>query len=232
MATDNVSPDSGDTFDRLLDAMPRIADAVNAFDSEKNQRAALDALVRAIGIPVLESVAGTYASGLTGGIPTPGFATTTIPISGSGPVDAHTGDESVATAADAEPVPAKVAALRRRRPGRKWEPVRNIDFHPEGKTSLPDLAEQKQPSNADQRNLVAIFWLEQVAEIENIGVGQVLAAHKACGWPEPARADNALQVTASRHSWIDTKDMTAIETTPLGRNLVQHRMPLKKATEK
>ena len=47
---DATNPDDRDSFDRLLDAMPRIAEAVNTFSSEKNQRAALDALVRAIGL--------------------------------------------------------------------------------------------------------------------------------------------------------------------------------------
>jgi hypothetical protein len=44
------TPQGEGTFGQLLEAMPRIAEAVNAFTSEKNQRAALDALVRAIGL--------------------------------------------------------------------------------------------------------------------------------------------------------------------------------------
>jgi hypothetical protein len=139
--------------------------------------------------------------------------------------------EEPVTVNGSEPVTPPKTTARRRRPGRKWEPVRNIDFYPEGKQSLPDFAAEKQPTNADQRNLLAVWWLEQVAEMKNIGVGQVLAAYKACGWREPAHPANALQVTASRQSWIDTKDMTAIETTPQGRNLVQHQLPNKR-TEK
>jgi hypothetical protein len=221
--TTDDRPDIGDTFDRLLEAMPRIAEAVNAFSSEKNQRAALDALVRAIGIgPFFEGVAAPAVAAAPA-------AVSTTPLSDSGSYSAASVIEEPVTVNGSEPVTAPKTTARRRRPGRKWEPVRNIDFYPEGKQSLPELAEEKQPTNADQRNLLAVWWLEQVAEMKNIGVGQVLAAYKACGWREPASPDNALQVTASRQSWIDTKDMTAIETTPQGRNLVQHQLPNKKA---
>jgi hypothetical protein len=48
VATNNMG--DRDPFDRLLEAMPRIAEAVNAFSTEKNQRAALNALVDALGI--------------------------------------------------------------------------------------------------------------------------------------------------------------------------------------
>jgi len=43
-----MATNSPDTFDRLLAAMPQIAEAVNRFDSPENQRAALAALVHAI----------------------------------------------------------------------------------------------------------------------------------------------------------------------------------------
>lgn len=220
---DATNQNDRETFDRLLDAMPRIAEAVNAFSSEKNQRAALDALVRAIGITDA-AVAAPLAS---------------LPSSNHVPA-VEAGDEEVEVSADLAIEPSLLAAgapksngastsKRRRSPARKWEPVRDINFRPADKQSFKDLVTEKQPATIDQKNIVAVWWLEQIAEIEEIGVGHVLAAYKECDWREPSVPDNALQVTASREHWLDTKNMKAIVTTPSGRNVVQFDMPLKKA---
>lgn len=220
---DATNPDDRDTFDRLLEAMPHIAEAVNAFSSEKNQRAALDALVRAIGIAD------------AGGAAPPASP----PISVHMPVDETNDDEATQVPVDltTEAPPAAVetpssngaaASKRRRSPARKWEPVRDINFRPADKQSFKDLVAEKLPATIDQKNIVAVWWLEQIAEIKDIGAGHVLAAYKECDWREPSYPDNALQVTASREHWLDTKNMKAIITTPSGRNVVQFDMPLKK----
>lgn len=107
--------------------------------------------------------------------------------------------------------------------------MRDIDFRPEGKQSFKALVSEKEPKTIDQKNTIAVYWLEQIAGIEEIGVGQVLAAYKECDWREPSDPANALQATASREHWLDTKSMKAIVTTPSGRNQVKHDMPLKKA---
>lgn len=209
----DVSHETGDTFDWLLTAMPRIAEAVNAFTSEKNQRAALDALVQAIGItPVMPIVSSTPLT-----IVNDSWETTA-------PEEQDGVEEQINA-----PNGATKPSSRRRRTGRKAEPVRDIDFRPEGKQAFKDLIEEKRPTTIDQKNVIAVFWLEQVAGIEGIGVGHVMAAYKDRNWREPADSVNSLQATASREHWIDTKNMKAIVTTPSGRNQVNHEMPMAKA---
>ncbi|MER7559079.1 hypothetical protein ABTZ46_19200 [Nocardioides sp. NPDC126508] len=219
---DATSPDDRDSFDRLLDAMPRIAEAVNTFSSEKNQRAALDALVRAIGLADAGAAAPPASPPISIHLPAP-----------------EVGDDAAEDSADlvTKTSPAQTespksngtsASKRRRSPARKWEPVRDINFRPADKQSFKDLVAEKQPASIDQKNIIAVWWLEQVAELKEIGVGHVLAAYKECDWREPSYPDNALQVTASREHWLDTKNMKSILTTPSGRNVVQFDMPLKK----
>lgn len=226
MVNNTNSPDGRDKFDRLLDSMPRIAEAVNNFSSEENQRAALDALVRAIGINGSEVNVSADSS--------------TIPIhqSAGGAVDEASAQvktdvvpETSLPTAETTKANGASTSRRRRSPSRKWEPVRDIDFRPEGKQAFQDLVAEKQPATIDQKNIVAVWWLEQVAEFEEIGVGHVLAAYKECDWREPSKPDNSLQVTASRENWLDTKNMKAIATTPSGRNTVQFDMPLKKGKQ-
>lgn len=219
---DATNPVDRDTFDRLLDAMPRIAEAVNTFSSEKNQRAALDALVRAIGITDVGVAAD--ASGPISVYAPAGEVGAAEEVD----VPAQPMDETSSAAAEAPKPNGASGSKRRRGPARKWEPVRDINFRPAEKQSFKDLVAEKQPTTIDQKNIIAVWWLEQVAEIAEIGVGHVLAAYKECDWREPSHPDNALQVTASREHWLDTKNMKAIVTTPSGRNVVQYDMPLKK----
>jgi hypothetical protein len=211
----DTSSVNGDKFDRLLGAMPRIVEAVNAFSSEKNQRAALDALVQAIGIAPLTS---TLASDPA--------APDREPNTSNGDLGALVDDPGNEVEAEVGSPTVKPSA-RRRRALKKAEPVRDIDFRPEGKQAFKDLAEEKQPTTIDQKNLLAVFWLEQVASIQEIGVGHVMAAYKDRNWREPANPANSLQATASREHWIDTKNMKAIITTPSGRNEVNFEMPTK-----
>ena len=49
MNTEMTPP--GDLFDRLTEAMPKMAEAVNAFTLKDNQRLALQALLTAAGVP-------------------------------------------------------------------------------------------------------------------------------------------------------------------------------------
>lgn len=220
------SPDGRDKFDRLLDSMPRIAEAVNTFSSEKNQRAALDALVRAIGI----NVPGPGGADVSSDSSTMANHQSTGEMVDDDSAEVKTGVASETSLPAAETSKANGASTSRRRraPSRKWEPVRDINFRPADKQSFKDLVAEKQPTTIDQKNIVAVWWLEQVAEFEEIGVGHVLAAYKECDWREPSKPDNSLQVTASRENWLDTKNMKAIATTPSGRNTVQFDMPFNK----
>lgn len=220
---DATNPDDRDTFDRLLEEMPRIAEAVNTFSSEKNQRAALDALVRAIGITDAGAAEPPARPPIS--IHMPADETSDNDVA---EVSADVVTETSPAAGETPKFNGASASKRRRSPARKWEPVRDINFRPADKQSFKDLVAEKQPATIDQKNIVAVWWLEQIAEIKEIGVGHVLAAYKDCDWREPSYPDNALQVTASREHWLDTKNMKAITTTPSGRNVVQFDMPLKK----
>ncbi|GLY88616.1 hypothetical protein [Actinoallomurus iriomotensis] len=216
---DEVSTNDEQMFDRLLDAMPRIAEAVNAFSSEDNQRTAFDVLMRTMGVgassppapdvpDMPEQIPGDESGSAE---PAPVAEVAEVP-----PADGP--------APTSRPGSTAKASARRRRVPKKIEPVRDIDFHPDGKQSFKDLVEDKEPKTLDHKNLLAVYWLEQVAEVTEIGVGHVAAAFKNRDWREPANPANALQVTASREHWLDTKDMTAISTTPSGRNTVKFEM--------
>jgi hypothetical protein len=207
-----------DQFDRLLEAMPRIAEAINLFGSAEVQRSAFDALIASMGVSRPRQVA---------------------PVLGESDEDTPVAESDKGARVDEEePDPRGAASTgSRRRRGRtvgkrSWEPIRDIDFRPEGKQAFKDLVGEKEPVTQDQKNLLAVYWLERVAGSQEIGVGHVMAAYKECDWREPAKPANSLQVTASREHWIDTKNMKSILTTPSGRNMVNHDMPVAQKSKK
>lgn len=206
-------------FERLLDAMPRIAEVIKNFESGAMQQRAFDALVQSFG-----TVTTTGSQD-------------TKPISVNTSVDPKVTDQinQASPSQEAEPSIISNPDARtsktngsRKRPRRQWTAERDIDFWPPGKKSFSDLVAEKLPTTMDQKNLIAVYWFEQEAEHEEINIGKILAAYKAVGWAEPRQADSRLRSTACREHWIDTSTMKAIKTTPGGRNMVQHRMPIKK----
>ncbi|MGA6223084.1 hypothetical protein ACPESV_22455 [Streptomyces umbrinus] len=197
-------------FDKLLDSMPRIAESINAFTSKEVQRKAFDALVGALNI----SPAGAEE----------------VEVDLLENNDNGIDSESTTSDSFSESPQSSEAEKKRRKPKpkRDWTAVKDIGFRPEGKTSFKDFVEGKQPSTIDLKGLAAVYYFEQILELEEIGVGHVMAAYKEAGWRNPSNPQNSLQATSSRHHWLDTSNMKAIRTTQRGRDFVEHDMPAKK----
>jgi hypothetical protein len=211
--TTSVSPEN--TFDRLLGAMPRIAAAVNQFKTEENQRAALDALVRAIGLADDAPTGPEVAPSLT----------VVPPLA-----------EDVAGEISAPDTEASQTGTRKRhrRPSAKraWQRAKDVNFRPDGKMSLREFATEKDPGNNDERNAVIVYYLEEILSLSSIDVSYVLAGYTDLALKAPSDPDNALRVTASKKGWLDTSDMKTIRITHPGRNAVEHDMPRKKKVAK
>jgi hypothetical protein len=193
-------------FEQMLEAMPKIADAVSGLPQELQSRAFEE---------LLASLQGRKVS--RDETPRPPENPAEDPDEAA---DDAPGPETPTTRRQ------KAKANGKRSPRRHWTAVRNIDFRPQGKVAFSDLAAEKSPTSIDQKNLLAVYWLEQVAEISEVGVGHVLAAYKVQNWREPAQPDTQLRNTASAKHWLDTANMKSITTTPTGRNIVEHDMPI------
>jgi len=213
---DDTTPAIGDNFDRLLNEMPRIAQAVNQFESEKNQRHALEALVQALGITTPRPTVTMRE---------PALSRVPDEVSASSEAD----DPSVRD--DDGPVPLSAASVRKtasKRTGAKksYPRAKDINFRPEGKQSLREFVEQKAASTNNDRNLLIVYYFENILEQEHIGVAEVLAGYDEIGCKPPSQPDNSLMVTASQKKSLDTSDMKKIRTTHKGRNTVEFDMPV------
>lgn len=214
-----VTPE-GDLFDRLMAAMPTMAEAVNAFDLKDNQRTVLSALLGAAGVPVGQPAQQQVIAPEKPLSVVPPLAEVLADLDES--VDEN--DENETT------TPAPLRRVRKAPSKRTYTRIKDINFRPEGKQSLRDMVAEKQPTNFHEKNLLFVFYFEEVLEAPSITVGHVLAAYEECGEKAPAIPDNSLMVTAARKGWLDTSELQSggIKTTHGGRNTVKYDMPIKK----
>lgn len=208
------------TYERLLKAMPEIASAVNQFKSEGTQGQAFHALLTALTMPNQAP-----APAVIQGQP-PLTLVAAVPVR-----DEDCGDNAAVVSRPSAEVPQQAKGARSRRAGAK-KPVartKGINFYPDGKPSLRDLAAEKKPKNNYEKNLIAVYYLEHVLEMSEVSLGDVLAAYADADWTPPSIPDNALAKTASTRDWLDTSNLTAIHITHKGLRAVEHEMPSAKA---
>jgi hypothetical protein len=205
------TPQTAEALDRLLAKMPAIADAVNKFDSAEVQARAFEALVEAHWLDVAPDEHVAKAS------------------NGSGRSRVDERRSAADDADESKDADGPGRRKPRRARGQSISAERDVDFMPKGKKSLKDFASEKNPTTINERNLVAVYYIEHVLDKPSASAGQILAAYKWCGWPEPSNLAQALRGTAHAKNWIDTADTKAVRTRAAGRNMVDHQMPAAKA---
>lgn len=201
-----------DQYERLKAEIPEIAKAVNEFKSEAVQQQAFRALIRALGGEAPEPVADDE---VTDEQAVDGAAATTTRSRRRRKTTAKTASGNVTS--KTTPRPKTTAPTL----------DKTLNLRPKGKQAFVDFAKAKSPDNANERNLVAVYYLEKTAGVGKVNVNQVYTAYKEAGWRLPALPRNSLQVTASTKGWLNTSDMDAITVTPSGENHVDHDLPAK-----
>lgn len=207
------------TYERMLKAMPEIASVVNEFTSEGCQSQALGALLTALVMPGKAS-----NPAVTLGQPPLSLVAVAVP---DDEVDRDPGVEQPPHS-DA-PHQGRKPRSRKAGPKKTYARAKGLNFHPDGRPSLSDLAAEKRPTNNDEKNLLIVYYLKHVLEMAEVDLSHVLAAYADIEWKPPANPENSLFVTSSRKDWLDTRNIKAIEVTHKGRRVVEHDMPLSKA---
>lgn len=103
--------------------------------------------------------------------------------------------------------------------------VKDLNLTPSGEQSFRDFAEGEAPTVQNEMNLVAVYYLKKVLELEQVGADHVYTAYKAAGWRPPARPHGSLRKTASEEGWIDTANSSDIQLTTLGATYIEHDLP-------
>lgn len=111
---------------------------------------------------------------------------------------------------------------------RKATPItitKGLDLAPKGKKSLKDFVAEKNPTTVQDRNVVAVYWLSQIAGHAPITAGDVYTCYRGESWKIPANFSNALAVTANKKGFFDTSNMSDIKLVSHGINRVEHDLP-------
>ena len=190
-------------MDALLERMAKIAAAVNAFKSETVQQAAFAALVAAFD----QGAAHRRKP----------------PEDAASPTNA---EQSAGTKAKSKSPKGRRQAKSATGTGEKLQAVRDLDLRPNGAQSFEDFVAEKQPRDNQEKFVITVYWLEQIAKVSPITLGHISAVFKQTnGWREPGNVRVGVQMTAHRKNWLDTSDMANLRTTSHGRNYVGHDMP-------
>jgi hypothetical protein len=195
MANGEKGQGSGNAFDDLASAMPRIAEAVKDLP-ESVQGKAFDALVAA-------------------------FTSGAAPAS---PNLNPTARESRRAARRKKATPAKTGTPGRRT-SHAMTISKDLNLAPGGKKSFKLFAEEKRPTTQHDRSVVSVYWLEQIAGHSPISVSDVYTCYRHAGWKVPSNMSNGLAVTANRKGFFDTSDLRAIRLKAHGINRVEQDLP-------
>jgi hypothetical protein len=105
---------------------------------------------------------------------------------------------------------------------------KNLNLRVKGKKSFKDFYEEKQPKSAMDFNTVAIYYLSEILELENISASQVYTCYKEVTKRPPEAFVQSLRDTASVKGYIDSADIENLKIPSRGINFVDHDLPKKK----
>ncbi len=192
-----MKSDKQDTYQDLIQSMPEMAKAVNAFDGDATRKEALRALL------------GTKL-----GIE---------PVTGGGP----SGSGTTTTKSKVPTTKKTNKASTRKKKSSKNGPshATDLDLRTAGIQSLEDFVAEKQPKNQRQKSTVVVYYLQRTMGLSGITVDEVYTAYQAMSWPKPTNFANHLQQVKSAEGWIDTANMADIKVTIPGENFVEYKLP-------
>ncbi len=203
---------STEDLDALLERMPKIAEAVNAFNSEAVQQEAFSSLVAAFG--------GQHRKLHV--LPPTSAEQKRAPEEPQS--ERQRGIESVSN-----PPPTSQQKRRKKGGGNSngWSPV-DIELHPENEQSFEDFIAEKQPANDQERYAVVVYYLEETLRLNPITMNEIgTVFRRISAWKEPTNLRSGLQNAANRKLYIDISNMSNIKITTAGRNFVRRELPHK-----
>ena len=193
------------SFDDLLDKMPAIAKAVADFP-EAVQQSAFDLLMAA-------------ATGVVASPPS-----TKVP-----PRASRSSSRRARTKAPAMESSTANAGSKARRPApAQPKIVKELDLRPKGKTSFSDFVNSKMPSNNHDKHAVAVYWLQNEAQLGKVTCDDVFTAWRDMGWKLPPDFMASLRLTASKKRFLDTSSSDNLRLLNTGVNRVEHDLPFQK----
>ncbi|HVD97007.1 MAG TPA: hypothetical protein VNB90_02310 [Cytophagaceae bacterium] len=102
--------------------------------------------------------------------------------------------------------------------------VEEINFYPDGKEKLKDFYNKYSPKNFFEKNLLFVYYLKEIINVETITPDHIYSCYKHTGQKVPGNLYQSLVDTGIRKGWIDTKNTSNIGLLIHGENYVEHEM--------
>lgn len=103
--------------------------------------------------------------------------------------------------------------------------VKELNLAEQGdKPSLKDFYSEYTPSNNFERNLIFVYYLQNIAKLTAITTNHIFTCYRHVGVKIPGAFKQSLWDTASQKGWIDTGSLEDIKLTTQGINYIEHDM--------
>lgn len=102
--------------------------------------------------------------------------------------------------------------------------VKDLDLSAGGKTqSLRDFFNTYKTNSNMEKNLIFVYWLQELAKIDQISVDHIFTCYRSIsGIKAPAALYQSLIDTSTRKGWLDTSSVESIKVTIPGVNYLEH----------
>jgi hypothetical protein len=96
------------------------------------------------------------------------------------------------------------------------------------RSSLIEFTDAKLPITNEERNLVFVYYLQEILELDVVTSNHIFTCYKEVHIRVPINIENSLQITANQHKWITIFPDGRLRITREGRKYVEHKLPMKK----
>ena len=93
------------------------------------------------------------------------------------------------------------------------------------RSTLKQFYVEKNPKSALERNVVFVYYLAKISNIEKIAIGHIYTCYKDLNIKPPQKFRQSLADTASKKGWLDTQSVNNIKITLKGESFVEHELP-------
>lgn len=98
-------------------------------------------------------------------------------------------------------------------------------FGKNGKKSLKDFFNEKKPSSFMEKNVVILYYLKEVLNLNQVGQDHVFTGYRSLGIKMPTMFTQSLIDTKRHKNWIDTNKIEDLQVTLKGINFVENELP-------
>lgn len=96
-----------------------------------------------------------------------------------------------------------------------------------GRPSLVEYMDAKFPITNEERNLVFLYYLENMLNLKTVTIDHIYTCYRAAKIRAPLDLDGSLQSTVKQRHWIKMSKTGKLNVTPAGKTYIEKQLPKK-----